>query len=78
MLRVMEPIRVHTIRDYLTHGYTITAWCSRCTGHATVDLERLIAKGLGDKRGLELRLGCRRCRRRVSVTISPLVGSAWK
>lgn len=78
MLPVMEPIRVQTIRDYATRGYAVTAWCSRCKAHAKVDLQRLIAKGFGDKPGSELRLGCRRCRRKVSVTIPPPVGSAWK
>jgi hypothetical protein len=65
------PIIIHTVQQHIDHGYTISAYCRRCRKNAEVDLHRLVAKGFADRPLKELRLGCRKCRSRIELTVRP-------
>jgi hypothetical protein len=65
------PIIIHTVQQHIDHGYTVSAYCRRCRKNAEVDLHRLVSKGFADRPLQELRLGCRKCRSRIELTVRP-------
>jgi hypothetical protein len=70
-LMAHTPIVIHTVQQHIDHGYTVSAYCRKCQKNAEVDLHRLIAKGFAERPLQELKLGCRKCRSRVGLTVRP-------
>ena len=56
----MEPVSYATVREYHEGGFSFTGWCPECLHSYPLSLERLVAKGKGDKllRNVRVRHGC--------------------
>jgi hypothetical protein len=70
-LMAHTPIVIHTVQQHIDHGYTVSAYCRKCQKNAEVDLHRLVTKGFADKPLQVLKLGCRKCRSRIGLTVRP-------
>lgn len=66
------PIAVGTIQQIHDANHRLATYCPGCQKHGPwLELPKLIAKGIGDKRPREVRLRCAKCGSGVKLTLHP-------
>lgn len=74
-MHVHRAVTIDTVRQHAETAHTLSVRCPRCDRRTDVDLEALIARGLGDVSVCELRarFRCRDCGARAELFRHPPV-----
>jgi hypothetical protein len=76
------PIRIETVADLIARHHTLGLYCSACRRWAEAPLERLAARGLGDRPIRQLCFRCVHCgtpalRQLRPPALPPASGTGW-
>ncbi len=77
-----SPIRIETVGDLIERRHTLGLYCHHCDRWAEAPLERLVARGLGDRPIRRLSFRCGHCgtpalRQLRPPALPPASGTGW-